>query len=139
MTLKANNKGFQLMSPHGIMDINKEGDFTPGDLLETSIGACSGLVFRRLLANRGIDYSELTIETERETAKEKPNPITKVGVQVTIKGNNFDEKLLRRLFTHVYTNCTIAQSVKGAIEVEETLDIVQTLDVEQTDSPSGSI
>lgn len=128
MTLLANRQGFRLTDPHGTMDINKEGDFTPGDLLETAIGACSGLVFKRLLANRGIDYGELRIETERETAKEKPEPITKVGVHFTIKGNGLDEKLLRRLFTHVYPNCTIAQSVRGAIEVAETLTIVQTPD-----------
>lgn len=128
MTLKVSNKGFKLTGNHGTMDINKEGDFTPGDLLETSIGACSGLVFRRLLANRGIHYDELTIETERETARQNPQPITKVGVHFTIRGSRFDEKLLRRLFTHVYPNCTIAQSVKGAIEVEETLNIIQAQD-----------
>lgn len=44
---------------------------------------------------------------------------------MTLKGAGLDGKLIRRLFNHVYPNCTVAQSVKGAIEVEETLKIVQ--------------
>ncbi|WP_100487145.1 OsmC family protein [Sporolactobacillus pectinivorans] len=126
MTLRADDQGFTLTSEHGTMKINKADDFRPGDLLETSIGACSGLVFKRLLTNRGINYSDLSIETDKVQAKEEPEPIKKVDVHVTLKGSNLDEKLIRRLFNHVYTNCTIAQSVKGAIEVEETLEIVQT-------------
>ncbi|MFX3619019.1 MAG: OsmC family protein [Sporolactobacillus sp.] len=87
----------------------------------------SDLTFKRLLANRKIQYSDLTIETEPELAEnEDPQRYIKVTIHFTLKGSDLDEKLIRRLFTHVYKNCTIAQSVKGAIEVDEQLDIVQT-------------
>ncbi|WP_010632635.1 OsmC family protein [Sporolactobacillus vineae] len=125
MTLKAVDDGFVLNHEHGTMKINKSGDFRPGDLLEISIGACSAMTFRTLLDRRKIQYSELTVDTDKVRAKEEPLPIRKVGVHFTLKGTDLDEKLIRRLFNHVYSNCTIAQSVKGAIEVEETLDIVQ--------------
>lgn len=125
MTLKAVDDGFLLNHEHGTLKINKSGDFRPGELLEISIGACSAMTFRRLLDNRKILYSDLTVDTDKVRAKEEPQPIRKVGVHMTLKGTDLDEKLIRRLFTHVYPNCTIAQSVKGAIEVEETLAIVQ--------------
>jgi Predicted redox protein, regulator of disulfide bond formation len=125
MTLKAVEDGFLLNHEHGTMKINKSGDFRPGDLLEVSIGACSAMTFRRLLDNRKIQYSDLTIDTDKVQAKVEPQPIRKVRVHMTLKGVDLDEQLIRRLFTHVYRNCTIAQSVKGAIDVEEILDIVQ--------------
>lgn len=125
MTLKAVDDGFVLNREHGTIKINKSGDFRPGELLVISIGACSAMTFRRLLDNRKIQYSDLTVDTDNVRAEEAPQPFRKVGVHMTLKGADLDEKLIRRLFNHVYPNCTVAQSVKGAIEVEETLDIVQ--------------
>ncbi|MFT8871604.1 MAG: OsmC family protein [Sporolactobacillus sp.] len=126
MTLTANADGYTLESEHGTLELNKSGDFTPGDLLITAIAGCSGLVFKRLLANRSIHYEALTIDTDAERAvDEKPPRFIKVVVRMTLKGSHFDEQLIRRLFTHVEPNCTIAQSVKGAIDVDEQLTIVQ--------------
>ncbi|WP_353949346.1 OsmC family protein [Sporolactobacillus sp. Y61] len=125
MTLVSDSKGLTFNSSHGNLKINTEGDFTPGDLLVTSVAGCSGLVFKKILANRGISYDELRVDTTHKRADEKPRRFTQITIHMTLKGHGLDEKLIQRLFTHVYPNCTIAQSVKGAIDVEEELEIVE--------------
>lgn len=80
MTLKAVADGFVLNHEHGTMRINKSGDFRPGELLVISIGACSAMTFRRLLDNRKIQYSELTVDTDTVRAEEDPQPFKSVSI-----------------------------------------------------------
>lgn len=113
-----NHKGNQVRIGHG------EQDTSPVELLATSISSCSFGVMRIILENRKITYDDLRVDVDWLMEDEKPNIVREVKVHFKIKNPSTDIEVLGRVLNQTIKSCTVIQSVKAAIKIDEKLSIV---------------
>ncbi|GGE78990.1 OsmC family protein [Priestia taiwanensis] len=98
--------------------------YTPLDLLVSSIVGCSQIVFTQILEKKRISYDSLTIDVQIERAEAGAKQLKKVHIHYTLTGVTATQEAIEKALHLVPKHCTIAQSVKGSIEIEETCSIV---------------
>lgn len=129
MKFSMGEKGFYTEFPYGRLDVSgdvSEG-FTPYQLLIASIAVCSGIVLRKVLEKMRISFNDISIDVEVERNEEPPRKIERVHLHFTIVGQEIDERKIRKALALVEKNCTIAQSIHGAIEIETTYEIKEAI------------
>ncbi|WP_181350930.1 OsmC family protein [Thalassobacillus sp. CUG 92003] len=109
--------------------LNVSGDeefgFRPYQLMVSSIAGCSIGVYRKILDKQRIQYEDIKVMTEVERNPDEANRIEKINLHFVVKGYHLNQdKLLKNLETSS-KNCSMVQSVKGSIEVNETLECIQ--------------
>jgi putative redox protein len=97
--------------------------YTPLDLLISSIVGCSQIVFTQILEKKRISYDKLAIDVQLERAEHGAKQVEKVYLHYTITGDNLHQQNLEKALHLVPTYCTIAQSVKGSIDIIETIEV----------------
>lgn len=102
---------------------NSELGFRPFQLLVSSIVGCSSLVFKRVLEKKRIAYDEMTVKAEVEREQDGVARVRKITLHFTITGSGLDQKQLEKALAIATKNCSMVQSVKGAIEVVETVTV----------------
>jgi putative redox protein len=100
--------------------------YTPLDLLVSSIVGCSQIVFTQILEKKRISYETLTIDIQIERAEEGAQPLKKMHIHYTLTGTTAKQEAIEKALHLVPKHCTIAQSVKGSIEIVETFTIEKT-------------
>jgi len=99
--------------------------FRPFQLLVTSIASCSGSVFHKILTKQRTIYDDLSIEAEVERNEAEANRVEKITLHYTIVGKNLNEDKLKRNLEISRKHCSMIQSVKDSIIVEEYVTVVQ--------------
>lgn len=102
---------------------NSELGFRPFQLLVSSVAGCSGLVFKRILEKKRIAYERMEIEAEVEREKEGVSRIKKITLHFTVTGSHLDQEQVEKALAIATKNCSMVQSVKGAIDVVETVTV----------------
>lgn len=102
---------------------NSDIGYCPVQLLVSSIAGCSGDVFRKVLDKKRISYNGIEIEAFIERNEKEANKVTKIELHFIVDGKNLNLEQLQKSLNVAMKNCAIAQSVKGAIIIEETVDI----------------
>ncbi|WP_122646261.1 OsmC family protein [Enterococcus mediterraneensis] len=112
------HKGNHVRIGHGDVDI------APSELLATAISGCSYGVLRTILDNRQITYDDIHVDVDWLMEDKKPNIVTEVSVHFKIKNPSADIEVLGRALNQTIKNCTIIQSVKSAIKIDEKLTVI---------------
>lgn len=102
---------------------NSELGFRPFQLLVSSIAGCSSLVFKRILEKKRIAYDRMEVEAEVEREKDGVSRVRKITLHFTVTGSNLDQGQVEKALAIAAKNCSMVQSVKGAIEVVETVTV----------------
>jgi|SRR5690625_309290 len=110
---------------HGTLTVSRDEKigFRPYELLVSSIAGCSGSVFKQIFEKQRMDVKEFKITTKVERNEKKANRIEKIILTFHLKGTNLNEEKLRKNLTISQKNCSMVQSVQGAITIEENLEI----------------
>lgn len=118
--------GFYTELPYGRLDIsgNEENGFRPCQLLVTSVAVCSGGVLRKVLEKQRMEVEDMTITADTERNEEAANRIEKITIHFKIKGKDLEEKKVAKALELAQKNCSMLQSVIGAIDVTETFELV---------------
>ncbi|WAA09393.1 OsmC family protein [Fervidibacillus albus] len=118
--------GFTTNLPYGELHIagDENYGFRPYQLMVSSIAVCSGGVLRKILEKKRIPIDDMKIKVEVERNEEKPNRIEKIHLHYLIKGDQLDPKKIEKSIELVRKNCSMAQSVEGAIDIEETFELL---------------
>lgn len=95
--------------------------FRPFQLMVSSVAGCSAGVFTKILNKQRIDFDDLKIKADVERIEAEANRIAKITFTYTVVGKNLDEKKMQRNLELAKKHCSMLQSVKGSIEVEEKL------------------
>lgn len=103
---------------------DEAGGFRPFQLVVSGIVGCSALVFRRILEKQRISYEEFIIETDLVRNEAEANKIEKISLIFKIKGENLDEKKLKRNLEISRKHCSMIRSVEDSIEIVEELQIL---------------
>ncbi|WP_062105696.1 OsmC family protein [Bacillus niameyensis] len=127
MEFKMKESGFYSEFPYGRLDISSDENFgfRPYHLLTSSIAVCSGGVLEKILRKMRFELEDISINADVERSEEAPQPIRKVKLHFQIKGKNMSEAKVKKAFGLVDKNCSMVQSVKGAIEVEKTYELIE--------------
>lgn len=118
--------GFYTELPYGRLDIsgNEENGFRPFQLLVTSVAVCSGGVLRKVLEKQRMEVEDMTITADIKRNEEAANRIEKITIHFKIKGKKLEEKKVAKALELAQKNCSMLQSVIGAIDVTETFELV---------------
>lgn len=102
---------------------NSDIGFKPVQLMVSSIAGCSGGVFKKILDKKRIEYKGIEINATIERNPDEANRITKIAYQYIVEGENLKLPQLEKSLEVAFKNCSMAQSVKDAIEITETVII----------------
>lgn len=98
--------------------------FRPYQLMVSSIVSCSGSVFKQILRKQRIQIEELTATAQVKRNPNEANRIERLDIVFHIKGNNLDVAKLEKNLAIARNNCSMVQSVKNSIEINETIELL---------------
>lgn len=102
---------------------NPEIGFRPYQLLVSSIAACSGGVLKSILVKKRIAFDDIHIEADVERNEAEANRVTKIVLHFIVYGKDLDLTKVQKSLDLATKHCSMVQSVKGAIEVVETIEV----------------
>ncbi|MBS4179212.1 OsmC family protein [Lederbergia citrea] len=126
MEFNMKDGGFYAEFDYGRLDISGDEKYgiRPYQLLVSSLAVCSGGVLRNILEKMRMDVDDIHISAEAERNEEKANRIEKVNIHFKIKGSGLEEARIEKAMKLTKKNCSMVQSVSGAITVEESFEII---------------
>jgi putative redox protein len=123
--MKKEETGFTADFEYGTLHISgdEQFGFRPYQLLVSSVAVCSGGVLRQILDKKRMKYDDIKIKADVTRNKEEANRVEKIHLHFTLYGDLDDQKVERALEL-TKKHCSMAQSVIGSIELEESFEIV---------------
>jgi len=103
---------------------NEDDGFRPFQLMISSIAGCSASVFRKILAKKKMEISDLTIRAEVDRDMHAANKITQIHLYFVVKGTRLNKESLEKSLEIAHRNCPMVRSVENSIQVKETLEII---------------
>ncbi|MFP3488765.1 OsmC family protein, partial [Staphylococcus sp. SIMBA_130] len=118
--MKKEETGFTADFDYGTLHISgdEQFGFRPYQLLVSSVAVCSGGVLRQILDKKRMKYDDIKIKADVTRNKEEANRVEKIHLHFTLYGDLDDQKVERALEL-TKKHCSMAQSVIGSIELEE--------------------
>ncbi len=123
--MKKEETGFTADFEYGTLHISgdEQFGFRPYQLLVSSVAVCSGGVLRQILDKKRMKYDDIKIKADVTRNKAEANRVEKIHLHFTLYGDLDDQKVERALEL-TKKHCSMAQSVTGSIELEESYEIV---------------
>lgn len=106
---------------------NAEIGFRPFQLLVASIGGCTASVFRKVLEKKRIAYTNMEFTAAVERNPDEADKVTKISIHFIVTGEGLSLEQIQKSLAVASKNCSMSQSVKGAIEIVETVEVQSTL------------
>lgn len=118
--------GFRIELPHQTLDIdgNEQFGIRPYQLMVSSIAGCSASVFRKIMEKQRLEIDDMEVSAEVERDELAANRITKITLTFVIRGFHLDKGQLEKNLQLAHNNCSMVQSVKDSIEIEERLEVI---------------
>lgn len=123
-TFKENNVETKLGFGELVISGDETYGFRPFQLMVSSIVSCSGSVFKQILKKQRIEIDELSATAEVSRNADEANRIERIDITFHVKGTDLDLAKLEKNLAISSKNCAMIQSVKGSIEVNETIELV---------------
>jgi len=120
------DNGFQTETSFGSLDIssNEEFGFRPYQLLVSSVAVCSGGVMRKVLERMRMPATDIRIDVKEVIRNsDEANKVKKIHLHFIIEGSEINEEKMPRVLDVTMKNCSMAQSVKGSIEIAKSYEI----------------
>lgn len=121
------NEGIRTSTEFGQLNISpdEEKGFRPFQLMVSSIASCSLSVYRKILDKQRIEYEDIKVTADVTRNEAEANRIEKIHMHFVVKGAHLDEDKLTKNLELSSKNCSMVQSVKGSIEIEETVEAIE--------------
>nr|WP_093728070.1 OsmC family protein [Terribacillus halophilus] len=126
MRLTMKQHGFRIELPHQTLDIdgNELFGIRPYELMVSSIAGCSAAVFRKIIEKQRLEIDDLEVAAEVERDELAANRISKITLTFIVRGYHLDRGQLEKDLELAQKNCSMVQTVKDCMEIEERLDLV---------------
>lgn len=102
---------------------NSEIGFRPYQLLVSSIAGCSGGLLKKILEKKRIVFDDIQIEADVERNEAEANKVTKIILHYTVFGKDLKLEQAEKSLELARKHCSMIESVKGSIEVVETVEV----------------
>ncbi|TGB03933.1 OsmC family protein [Halobacillus salinus] len=119
--------GVRTSFEYGQLDISGDETFgyRPYQLMVASIAGCSIGVFRKILDKQRTEYEDIKVTADITRNSDEANRIESIKLHFVIKGYHLNQDKLLKNLQVSSKNCSMVQSVKDSIEVEETLECIE--------------
>ncbi|MFG6118854.1 OsmC family protein [Thalassobacillus sp. B23F22_16] len=119
--------GIRTQLEYGELNIssNEEFGFRPYQLMVSSIVGCSVGVYRKILDKQRVKYEDIKVTVDVTRNPDVANRIEKVAIHYIVKGHNISRDKLQKNLEIARNNCSMVQSVKDSIDVQETVDYIE--------------
>src|SRR5690554_215982 len=116
---------FEAEMEYGKINIsgNSEIGFRPYQLLVSSIAGCSGGVLKKILEKKRIAFDTILIEADVERNEAEVNRVTRIDLHFIVYGKDLNLSQVQKSLDLAAKNCSMVESVKGSIEVVETIEV----------------
>lgn len=126
MIFTMTDNGFKTETSFGSLDIssNEEFGFRPYQLLVSAVAVCSGGVMRKVLERMRMPAIDIRIDVKEVVRNSnEANKVEKIHLHFIIEGSEVNEEKMPRVMDLTMKNCSMAQSVKGSIEIVKSYEI----------------
>lgn len=119
--------GVRTSFEYGQLNISSDelDGYRPYQLMVASIAGCSIGVFRKILEKQRIKFEDIKVTADIKRNLDEANRIEKVHLHFVVKGYHLNQDKLLKNLDISRNNCSMVQSVKNSIEVEETLECIE--------------
>ncbi|WP_028784899.1 OsmC family protein [Thalassobacillus devorans] len=119
--------GIRTQLEYGELNISSNEDFgfRPYQLMVSSIVGCSVGVYRKILDKQRVQYEDIKVMVDVTRNPDKANRIEKVSIHYMVKGYHLNQDKLLKNLEVARNNCSMVQSVKDSIEVEESVEYLE--------------
>ena len=119
---------FEVEFDYGKLNISSNTviGYRPVHLLVSSIAGCSGGLLKKVLEKKRIAFDTIHIDADVERNEEEVNRVTKIALHYTVFGKNLNSAQVQKSLGVAAKNCSMIESVKGAIEVVETVEVKES-------------
>ncbi|SEA17010.1 Uncharacterized OsmC-related protein [Thalassobacillus cyri] len=119
--------GIRTQLEYGELNISSNEDFgfRPYQLMVSSIVGCSVGVYRKILDKQRVQYEDIKVTVDVTRNPDKANRIEKVAIHYMVKGYHLNQDKLQKNLEVARNNCSMVQSVKDSIEVEESVEYLE--------------
>ncbi|MFP7478208.1 OsmC family protein [Terribacillus saccharophilus] len=126
MKLTMKQHGFRIELPHQTLDIdgNEQFGIRPYQLMVSSIAGCSASVFRKIMEKQRLEIDDMEVSAEVERDELAANRISKITLTYVVRGFHLDKGQLEKNLQLAHNNCSMVQTVKDSIEIEERLEVI---------------
>ncbi|KGX88166.1 OsmC family protein [Pontibacillus litoralis] len=126
LTYYLKHEGMRTETNYGQLNISADEayGFRPYQLMVSSIAGCSLSVFRKILDKQRVAYEDVIVTANVTRNEEEANRIEKVHLHFVVKGRYLKEDKLHKSLQTSQKHCSMVQSVKNSIEIEETLECI---------------
>ncbi|RKD71068.1 putative OsmC-like protein [Sinobaca qinghaiensis] len=116
--------GFITETNYGTLHISsdEEHGFRPYQLMTASLAVCSGGVLKKIMKKQRMDVQDIEIRTNVERSGTEADEITKVSIHFVIDSHDKNDKKMLKNMELTRKYCSMVQSVKDSIQVEETYE-----------------
>ncbi|MFG6149806.1 OsmC family protein [Halobacillus sp. B23F22_1] len=99
--------------------------FRPFQLMVASVAGCSIGVYRKILDKQRINFEDIKVTADVSRNADEANRIERIHLHFVVKGYRLNQDKLLKNLEVSSKNCSMVQSVKGSIEIEETLECIE--------------
>ncbi|MFG6117094.1 OsmC family protein [Halobacillus sp. MO56] len=119
--------GIRTQLEYGELNISSNEDFgfRPYQLMVSSIVGCSVGVYRKILDKQRVQYEDIKVTVDVTRNPDEANRIEKVAIHYMVKGYHLNQDKLQKNLEVARNNCSMVQSVKDSIEVEESVEYLE--------------
>ena len=119
--------GIRTQLEYGELNIssNEEFGFRPYQLMVSSIVGCSVGVYRKILDKQRVKYEDIKVTVDVTRNPDVAYRIEKAAIHYIVKGHNISRDKLQKNLEIARNNCSMVQSVKDSIDVQETVDYIE--------------
>lgn len=121
------NDGIRTSTEYDQLNISsdEEKGFRPYQLMVSSVASCSLSVFRKILDKQRVEYEDIQVTADVKRNEKEANRIEKISLHYVVKGRHLDEDKMYKNLSTTYKNCSMVQTVKDSVEIEETLECIE--------------
>ncbi|WP_101846149.1 OsmC family protein [Halobacillus sp. Marseille-P3879] len=120
-------EGVRTSFEYGQLDISGDETFgfRPYQLMVASVAGCSAGVYKKILDKQKVHYEDIKVTAEVKRNPDEANRIERIHLHFVIKGYRLNQDKMLKNLDISSKNCSMVQSVKDSIEVEETLECIE--------------
>lgn len=124
MDFSMTEHGFTTETKYGTLHISsdEEQGFRPYQLMTASLAVCSGGVLKKIMQKQRMDVQDIKIRTSVERRGTEADEIMKVSIHFIVDSLHQNDKKMHKNMELTRKYCSMVQSVKDSIQVEETYE-----------------
>jgi putative redox protein len=122
-----NEKGLSVNFDAPISFGGEESALSPMENVLGSLAACCSIHILSLLDEQSQKVSSFSVEVQAEREEEPPRAFTKIHLNYTLKGNNMDREVVKKVIETAEENqWSVGSMLKKAVQITSSFELLES-------------